>query len=419
MTFAVEGDGEWIKFAAGQPVIRDLLRPGATVVVDVEAGGHDTWCWNPGSTEPVQEVLDFVERRIHATVVSKRRLESLRLWSSESVREAFASMVSAADGTSSDLEEALRVVVDSLHSVPVSSTYQQLYTQQLTGIVGQSDSSAEVIILTPEVEDFDEDVADRHDGESSGTASGDLVFLITRGRRAVRRVDAAQLGVGDQSDDATSRTAREPVSLDSHLTAVGERAAAMAAALGVDARLVELVRRAADLHDLGKADRRFQTILRNGDWLGAEIVDQMDPLTRAGLLAKSGAGRRRRGGLIPSEEMWPKGLRHEAVSFDLLQSSTGWHVDLSEGERDLVLHLAGAHHGCCRPLFPPVLDHHPTPVAVHRGDVGYSTDGRGTPIDWDHPKRFASLNATYSPWGLALLETIVRLADLWVSEEGG
>jgi CRISPR-associated endonuclease/helicase Cas3 len=39
-------------------------------------------------------------------------------------------------------------------------------------------------------------------------------------------------------------------------------------------------------------------------------------------------------------------------------------------------------------------------------------------VDLDQPARFARLNDRYGRWGLALLEAIVRCADMTVSEEG-
>lgn len=42
----------------------------------------------------------------------------------------------------------------------------------------------------------------------------------------------------------------------------------------------------------------------------------------------------------------------------------------------------------------------------------------GATIDFDNPARFARLNERYGRWGLALLESIVRCADMTVSAEG-
>jgi CRISPR-associated endonuclease/helicase Cas3 len=36
-------------------------------------------------------------------------------------------------------------------------------------------------------------------------------------------------------------------------------------------------------------------------------------------------------------------------------------------------------------------------------------------VDWEGPQRFAQLNMRYGRWGLALLESVVRLADIWCS----
>lgn len=38
--------------------------------------------------------------------------------------------------------------------------------------------------------------------------------------------------------------------------------------------------------------------------------------------------------------------------------------------------------------------------------------------DWTGPDRFHTLNHRYGFWGLALLETLVRLADITCSKEG-
>ena len=39
-------------------------------------------------------------------------------------------------------------------------------------------------------------------------------------------------------------------------------------------------------------------------------------------------------------------------------------------------------------------------------------------VSLDHPARFARLNRRYGSWGLALLESVVRCADMTVSGEG-
>jgi CRISPR-associated endonuclease/helicase Cas3 len=84
-------------------------------------------------------------------------------------------------------------------------------------------------------------------------------------------------------------------------------------------------------------------------------------------------------------------------------------------DADLVVHLVAAHHGRSRPLLPAVTDPDPclVPVSISGSTRQLST---AATVDWDAPRRFAELNRRYGRWGLALLETILRLADIWCSE---
>ena len=76
-----------------------------------------------------------------------------------------------------------------------------------------------------------------------------------------------------------------------------------------------------------------------------------------------------------------------------------------------------SHHGHARPLLPPVDDH---------GTAKLEASIDGTSVVVDLPRgvrlsdadRFARLNRRYGRWGLALLETVVRCADMTVSSEG-
>jgi CRISPR-associated endonuclease/helicase Cas3 len=107
-------------------------------------------------------------------------------------------------------------------------------------------------------------------------------------------------------------------------------------------------------------------------------------------------------------------MRHEALSARITgamleQASSG---DL---DRDLVVHLVASHHGFARPLFPPVVDEHPEKVPVLVGDGQTILFDTAQTVDWTGPDRFERLCERYGRWGLALLESIVRLADIWCS----
>ena len=76
-----------------------------------------------------------------------------------------------------------------------------------------------------------------------------------------------------------------------------------------------------------------------------------------------------------------------------------------------------SHHGHARPLLPPVDDNGTTKLEA-------LIDGAAVVADLPHgvrlsdADRFARLNRRYGRWGLALLETVVRCADMTVSSEG-
>src|SRR5690606_11700307 len=128
----------------------------------------------------------------------------------------------------------------------------------------------------------------------------------------------------------------------------------------------------------------------------AEVADEplaksgMDPFDRAAL---------RRAAVLAE---YPRGMRHEALSAQIAAARSA-EADI---DRQLAIHLVMSHHGYGRGLLPPIRD--PNPVKVHVPSLGVF-DSANT-IDWDQPSRFMRLNETYGRWGLALLETVVRLA---------
>jgi CRISPR-associated endonuclease/helicase Cas3 len=237
--------------------------------------------------------------------------------------------------------------------------------------------------------------------------------LVLRERRARRPAFEA---ITD-ADEASSSQAGTPESLSTHQCSVASLAAAFATHLGLDHDLCEAIERAASWHDLGKADRRFQAMLHDGDQLAALLSaepwaksgrDPADPLAR---LAARLAG-------------VPRGFRHEAVSTRIAARLIKTHPKLVDGlDADLVLHLVASHHGCGRPLFPALLDEAACPVRVgiHGAEPRAEVEVAGAhlQVDWRQPARFERLCEHYGWWGLALLEAIVRLADMLASERGG
>ena len=162
----------------------------------------------------------------------------------------------------------------------------------------------------------------------------------------------------------TSHSAVKPIALADHQRAVAQRAEALALGSGLPSELIAPVRRAGAGHDTGKQDERWQAMVGG---LGQTP------------LAKGPGG----------DSPWltlPRGWRHEMAS--------------AQRQRDpLVRHLVGSHHGHGRALFPSAPD----------PELWRSLS------DW--PLQFAALQAQFGHWGLAYLETLVRLADWSVSDE--
>jgi CRISPR-associated endonuclease/helicase Cas3 len=215
--------------------------------------------------------------------------------------------------------------------------------------------------------------------------------------------DAAVIGDFTTEDDSSSFTVAVPLKL--HLEGVADFARAFATACGLPPALTSDLALAARLHDLGKADPRFQSMLRGG--APAFASDGLD-----GLLAKSGGApdqrsrerARRRSG-------YPVGGRHELLSLRLAQSSKK--VEEQAHDLDLVLHLIASHHGRCRPFAPVVADMSGCNLAMSDDGRRYTHDGpTGTErIDSGVSDRFWRLVRKYGWWGLAYIEAIHVLAD--------
>lgn len=219
-------------------------------------------------------------------------------------------------------------------------------------------------------------------------------------------------------DDSSSRDSR-PITLKSHSDAVASRAKAFATGCGLPTQLVEAIDLAGRLHDVGKADVRFQAVLHGGNMLVA--------LASGELYAKSA-------GLVPkgrTKLSWcdplPDGFRHELVSLSLVEAaecrSPG--ALIPHGiDRDLVLHLIAAHHGQCRPFADVITDDHPPAIDVSKCNVKIGVSTADERREWTPPhalasgtaERFWRLVRRYGWWGLAWMEAMFILADHRQSE---
>jgi CRISPR-associated endonuclease/helicase Cas3 len=213
-------------------------------------------------------------------------------------------------------------------------------------------------------------------------------------------------------DDLSSLAALGAVGLADHLADVATLARQIASGVGLPAPLVAAISAAGHLHDLGKADPRFNAWLVGGDWTR---VDPAKPLAKSDRIRTGAESARAR-----ALSRYPAGARHELLSIRLAESAPEL-LPQDPALRDLVLHLVASHHGHCRPWAPAISDPRPITVRyVHEGQsLCASSDTRLERVDSGVAARFWRLVRRHGWWGLSFLEACMRLADHRASENPG
>jgi CRISPR-associated endonuclease/helicase Cas3 len=324
------------------------LRPGMTVVVPSSRGGCDRWGWNPASTEPVDDIGDAVKW--------EARRPTLRLAPALAQQwgyEPLAAALRTAD------EPSCAEAIEKAPLGPGAAGWVQDIVTALSKVKPHW-------IGYPEREEY-------------AAALGRASF--------------------EQSDSRASYTGDE-VGLAEHMTNCARMAAKFASVL--PERLRKTVECAAEWHDAGKADPRFQAWLRGGN-----------PVKPDDLIAKSKRSGQNRAAIERARVLagYPKGGRHELTSGSLLAA---WDKRPEDVDWDLLLHLVASHHGFCRPFAPVVEDL--SPCTVTYGGVSVSSDHGLERVGSGVSERFWKLTAKYGWYGLAYLETLVRLSDHRQSE---
>jgi len=344
-------------------VATDRIAPGSVVVLPSSAGLYSASGWDPEATDPVLDVALLRARRLP---LDAKAIASLLAPDADTqpIAQLLAKLEKIDDQAELDMEsEIAEPLLKALHATrPHPSFTEGEWPQYLDS-------------LDHKVERPNDDVP----------------WLVATRSGTVQPPPPLRTDAFDElSFDTRS------VMLSDHLGVVGELAARIACALGLNPSLIKTLRVAGETHDLGKADPRFQR------WL--------DPACEAKtLLAKS---------RTPREEIqatriaagWPRGGPHETISARLLgQYLTTARLDGIDPE--LLIHLVLAHHGRARPVVWSVDDPAPTVVRAEHGGMRLVVSGDLATIDWEQPRRFHNLNHRYGLWGLALLEAILRQAD--------
>ena len=339
------------------------LRPGDRIVIASDAGHMDPFGWNPGASECVPDA-SIGNLGLPLDALAIRRLCGAEL--SSSVDMALGIADHGHNDDEAERAEAVADILATLWDTPAPAGWD---TTEWGGFVGR---------LQPRVLEPRNEVP----------------------RLPVEVPD--QEARSDEFDEFSLALGPIAMDLDGHGHAVGSRARKIAEQMGLAGDLLETVERAAELHDIGKADARFQR------WL--------DPQgDGAPLLAKSDAPRHRwETNRLASG--WPRGGRHEDLSARLVRAWLAQTPDWGDVlQRDLLVHLVISHHGKGRPLVPPARDGTSGGVSAVVEGVSVRADADLATIDWEQPGRFRRLQTALGPWGLALLEAIVRRADHAVS----
>ncbi len=337
------------------------LRPGDRVVIASDQGCMDRFGWKPAASNTVPDD-SLANLGLPLDAVAIRRLCGAEV----------GGLVDAALGIAdddSDIDEADRLeavaeILAALEGAPLPEGWEN---EEWTGFVGR---------LRPRV------LQPRNEVPR---------LPVERPDREAPSDDFDELSLGPAA-----------VELDRHCEQVGSRARKLAERIGLPDDLLEAVERAATLHDIGKADPRFQRWLDPGRQSGA-------------FLAKSAVPRHRWEAMRVSSG-WPRGGRHEELSARLVRAwldrEPAWGSRL---QRDLLVHLVISHHGKGRPLVRPATDEAAGVVSGTVDGVSVAADASLAAVDWEQPGRFRRLQTKLGPWGLSLLEAIVVRADHAVS----
>lgn len=358
------------------------LRPGDTVIVPTTAGGIQHRNWDPTAKGEVPPVAQS------AALGQRNRL--VRLLGPPGMRDAG----SADEDVNSGDRRLWQQIQRDLEEEPDETPEELIRARFAVGMVRAA------------AETLGTDL-------SSLPRSNALTVVFTDGgfigvSHQMSATSVLPAGISGSHDDASFTGAH--AYLDEHVLHVGEIAAQFARNLRLPERIVQSMRLAGELHDLGKLDPRFQS------WLAGGGVPPLRPIAKSARSYQEAARR----DAARQASGYPKGARHEMLSLVIAKESGV----LDEAvDPDLVAHLVASHHGHARPFAPPVPDPNPVKVdarfgvqtvageTVLREVSGVSTEENFAWVGSGIAARFDRLSTRYGEHGLAWMEAIFRLAD--------
>lgn len=381
--------------AALYVVAPEDIHPGDTILVPVDYGGTDAWGWNlwsdaKNSPNPVTDVGDLASVGQHRRHL-RLTLDLLQagcvpdIFTDTPWRATFLDLV-ALTGSETPRAEFRAALDQWLQLVmPLMMPEMQSIMQECRAFLPSTAWQAYPAVLGPGIV---------------------ILWYAEAGEEPLDDAEEATNCLGDQPG-LTLPT------LQAHQDAVAAWVDLYTEHRLVPAHLAEIARWAGKYHDLGKLDPRFQLMMHRGDVVA--MMADTEPV------AKSNMDPRDRQAFMRAQQSakYPQGQRHEELSVRLAQSMDFQAVD--HDHLPLLWHLIGTHHGWGRPWFPANAD--PEPVSIVTLYQGQKVQGESTPkldqLNAGWADQFEQLQARYGFWGLAYLESIVRLADYQASATKG
>lgn len=355
------------KQKGGLPVIRWLgpdkteivepekIAPGDTIVVPSTYGGCDVYGWNPLSRKSVPDISESCSRWGRGRVLIRINRSYENKPSQKEIKEYLRSQ-----------EYSGAAEMSRLDLIKLKCGFNILHNDLKDGVVAclKSKLSPQEII-----------------------SESQLVNPIE-----------------DDASDMTYVGGGSTVSLDEHSYGVEWHVKQSCEVLNIPDAVKDDLSLAARLHDVGKADPRFQDMLYGGP------LESLKPCNAGKLIAKSATRSDLERRIIYQQSRLPKYFRHEAVSVQaLLQSSL---LDDSN-DSEFVKYIIGTHHGRGRSLFPVCLDDDPRSfeATVCGHDISYDHCKFLHEVGSQWPNIFWSTIRRLGYWGTAYYEALFRLAD--------
>jgi CRISPR-associated endonuclease/helicase Cas3 len=378
------------------------VRPGDTLVVPSEYGGADEFGWDPQSQAPVTDVGDLCvnEMANDGPDDGRKRLIRLRLY------PAFLDWLRQPKEAETQGKPLGQQVEELRALLKAGEEFAPNLVELLEALAARLSSDSLTASVVNQLSRVSPRVADY--------TAGIVLTARTRAGFFRRPEEPAEDAIDDSTDTDDTSSLRAgiyrpvQVTLEEHTRGVTGWVQRFAEQLQLDASLRKRLERAAELHDLGKADGRFQYVL-----YGDEPGDV--PLAKSGRDLNA-----TQNGEVKEAAKLPDGFRHELVSVALIRGNRAALLrDLSDSD-GLVEWLVGAHHGRGRPFMPFIEE------PGEAESVSLEWSGRTLTASPDHglwkldsgwTEGFWRLVRRYGYWGLAYLEALLRLADTTRSAE--